>query len=137
MKNQIISEYEGELRTRTTHVKSGDEIVTDAPIDNHGKGEAFSPTDLTVASLANCILTIMGIASERRGLELRGTKIEATKIMAENPRRISEIHLIIIFQTNFSHKDKKILEKVAYSCPVHQSLDKKMKKRIIFNYPKF
>ena len=112
------------------------EIITDAPVDNHGKGEAFSPTDLVVASLGSCMLTIMGIAGERRGLDLSGTRTEVEKVMGTNPRRISEIHLNIYFKTNFSDTEKKILEKAAYSCPVHQSLPSDMNKIITFHYPK-
>ena len=134
--HQIIVEYEGDLRTRAKHLKSGNEIVTDAPIDNHGKGEAFSPTDLAATALASCILTIMGIVGERKGLDLRETHSEITKIMGENPRRISEIHVQIYFKMDFSETDRKILEKAAHSCPVHQSLHQDLKKEIIFNYPK-
>ena len=134
--HQIIIEYEGALRTRAMHLQSGNEIITDAPVDNHGKGEAFSPTDLVVAALGSCILTIMGIAGERRGLDLNGTRTEAEKIMGINPRRISEIHFNIYFKTNFSDTEKKILEKAAHSCPVHQSLHPDMNKIITFHYPK-
>ena len=134
--HQIIAEYEGGLRTRAKHLKSGNEIVTDAPLDNHGKGEAFSPTDLAATALASCILTIMGIVGERKGFDLRKTRSEITKIMAENPRRISEIHVQIYFKMDFSKTDRKILEKAAHSCPVHQSLHQDLKKAIIFNYPK-
>ena len=96
--HQIIIEYEGELRTRAKHLKSGNEIFTDAPVDNHGKGEAFSPTDLTAASLGSCILTIMGIAAERRGMDLKGTRSEITKIMGQNPRRINKVKIQIHFK---------------------------------------
>ena len=133
--HQIIVEYEGDLRTRAKHLKSGNEIVTDAPIDNHGKGETFSPTDLIATALASCILTIMGIVGKRRGLNLQGTTSEITKIMSENPRRISEIHVKIFFKINFPQNHQKILEKAAYSCPVHQSLHENLKKKLIFNYP--
>jgi uncharacterized OsmC-like protein len=134
--HQIVIEYEGALRTRATHLQSGNEIITDAPVDNHGKGEAFSPTDLVVASLGSCMLTIMGIAGERRGLDLSGTRTEVEKVMGTNPRRISGIHLNIYFKTNFSDTEKKILEKAAYSCPVHQSLHPDTNKIITFHYPK-
>ena len=133
--HQIVVKYEGDLRTRARHLKSGNEIVTDAPIDNHGKGEAFSPTDLASAALASCILTIMGIVGERGGMELKGTRAEVTKDMSQNPRRISSIHVKIYFKINFSDKQKKILEKAAHSCPVHHSLHTDMQKEIIFNYP--
>ena len=133
--HQIVVKYEGDLRTRARHLQSGNEIVTDAPIDNHGKGEAFSPTDLASAALASCILTIMGIVGERGGMELKGTRAEVTKDMSQNPRRISSIHIKIYFKINFSDKQKKVLEKAAHSCPVHHSLHTDMQKEIIFDYP--
>ena len=133
--HQIVVKYEGDLRTRARHLQSGNEIVTDAPIDNHGKGEAFSPTDLASAALASCILTIMGIVGERGGMELKGTRAEVTKDMSQNPRRISSIHVKIYFKINFSDKQKKVLEKAAHSCPVHHSLHTDMQKEIIFDYP--
>ena len=133
--HQIVVEYEGKLRTRAKHLQSGNEILTDAPLDNHGKGEAFSPTDLTAAALGSCILTIMGIAAESRGLDLLGTRAEVSKIMGQNPRRIAGLQLEIYFKINFAYKERKILETAAHSCPVHKSLNADMKKDIIFHYP--
>ena len=133
--HQIVIEYEGELRTRAKHLQSGNEILTDAPLDNHGKGEAFSPTDLIAAALGSCILTIMGIAAASRGLDLLGTHTEVNKIMGNNPRRISDLQLKIYFKKNFAYKERKILETAAYSCPVHQSLNADMTIDIIFHYP--
>lgn len=134
--HQIIIEYEGRLRTRAKHLQSGNEIFTDAPIDNNGKGEAFSPTDLAVAALGSCILTIMGIAAENRGIDLMGTHSEITKVMGKKPRRICKVQIIIYFKNNFSDKVRKILEIAAHSCPVHKSLHPEIKKEIIFQYPK-
>ena len=134
--HQIIIEYEGELRTRAKHLKSGNEIFTDAPVDNHGKGEAFSPTDLTAASLGSCILTIMGIAAESRGMDLKGTRSEITKVMGQNPRRIKKVKIQIYFKSNYSIIERKILETAAHACPVHQSLHVDLEKEIIFHYPK-
>ena len=134
--HQIIIEYEGELRTRAKHLKSGNEIFTDAPVDNHGKGEAFSPTDLTAASLGSCILTIMGIAAESRGMDLKGTRSEITKVMGQNPRRINKVKIQIHFKNNYSKIERKILETAAHACPVHQSLHVDLEKEIIFHYPK-
>ena len=134
--HQIIVEYEGELRTRAKHLKSGNEIFTDAPVDNHGKGEAFSPTDLTAASLGSCILTIMGIAAESRGMDLKGTRSEITKVMGKNPRRINKVKIQIHFKNNYSIIERKILETAAHACPVHQSLHVDLEKEIIFHYPK-
>ena len=134
--HQIIVEYEGELRTRAKHLQSGNELITDAPVDNHGKGEAFSPTDLVATALASCILTIMGIVAERRKIDLKGTSSKVTKIMGESPRRISEIHIDIYFKFDILTQDRKVLEKAAHSCPVHQSLHGDvMEKKIVFNYP--
>ena len=134
--HQIIVEYEGELRTKAKHLQSGNEIITDAPVVNHGKGEAFSPTDLVATALASCVLTIMGIVAERREIDLKGTTSEVTKVMGENPRRIAEIHVAIHFKSDISNQDRKVLEKAAHSCPVHQSLHGEfVKKKIMFNYP--
>ena len=134
--HQVIVVYEGELRTKSKHLKSGNEILTDAPLDNQGKGEAFSPTDLTAAALGSCILTIMGIAAENReGMDLKGTRSEVTKVMGKNPRRISKIRIEIYFNKYFSEKERKVLEAAAQSCPVHQSLNPNMLKEIIFHYP--
>ena len=134
--HQIFIEYEGGLRTRAKHLKSGNEIFTDAPVDNYGKGDAFSPTDLAAAALGSCILTIMGIAAESRGINLMGTYSEVTKVMGKKPRRIEEINIQIYFKNNFSDSEKKILETSAHACPVHKSLHADMKKEIIFHYPK-
>src|ERR1043165_9590303 len=93
--------YLGELRTEATHLKSGNKIITDAPLDNNGKGEAFSPTDLTCASLNSCMMTLMGILAEREGIELTGLRSEIVKIMASNPRKIAEV------QITFTHNSLK------------------------------
>ena len=134
--HQIIVEYEGELRTKAKHLQSGNELITDAPVDNHGKGEAFSPTDLVATALASCILTIMGIVADRRKIDLKGTSSKVTKVMGEKPRRIAAIHVDIHFKSEISNQDRKVLEKAAHSCPVHQSLHgDAVEKKIIFNYP--
>lgn len=127
--------YNGGLRTTAIHERSGDEIITDAPIDNKGKGEAFSPTDLLATSLGNCMLTIVGIAANEHGFNIDGTTCNITKIMAENPRRVAEI--VVDFQfpaNNYSEKDKKIIERSANTCPVMYSLHPDLKKTVIFNY---
>ena len=129
-----IVRYLGELRTSSMHMQSGTEIITDAPLDNHGKGEAFSPTDMVANSLATCMITIMAIKARDMDLELKGTTAEVTKVMAADPRRISEIH--ISFQMNLPEdkKTKTILEKTAMTCPVHFSLHPDIKKVITFNW---
>lgn len=115
--------YTGDLRCELTHLKSQQTFHTDAPTDNHGKGEAFSPTDLLATSLGACMMSIMGIAARTQDLKLEGTKISVTKIMASDPRRVSEVHCTLHFpQNNFSEKEKKILENAARTCPVALSL---------------
>ena len=131
----IVSEYTGDLRTKVKHLQSGNEITTDAPLDNYGKGECFSPTDLIAGALGSCVLTIMAIVAERRKLDLKGTRTEITKFMGENPRRIAEIKVNIYFNRTFSNSEKKVLEKAAHTCPVHQSLNINLEKNLIFNYP--
>lgn len=127
--------YNGNLRTTSVHLKSGDEIITDAPTDNNGKGEAFSPTDLLATSLANCMLTIVGITAKNHGFNVDGTTAEVTKIMAENPRRVSEIVIDFNFPKNdYSDKTKKIIKHAANTCPVHYSLHPDIKKTIAFKF---
>ncbi len=127
--------YVGGLRTESTHLHSGKEIITDAPVDNHGKGEAFSPTDLLATSLANCMLTVMGIAANLHHISIDGTEADVTKIMIPEPRKVGEIIVKIQFpNVNYSEKDKKILERAALTCPVYYSLHPDLKKTIEFLY---
>lgn len=127
--------YNGGLRTTSIHERSGDEIITDAPLDNKGKGEAFSPTDLLATSLGNCMLTIVGIAAAEHGFTIDGATCEITKIMAEQPRRVSEIIANFQFPSNaYTEKDKKIIERAANTCPVFYSLHPDIKKTVTFNY---
>ncbi len=127
--------YTTDLRTEMTHLKSGDVVITDAPPDNKGRGEAFSPTDLVATSLASCMLTIMGIAANERGFSIDGATAEVSKIMYSDPRRIGEIHINLQFPpNNYSKKEKKIIEKSAYTCPVSQSLHSDLKQIIEFNF---
>lgn len=125
--------YSGGLRTEAVHQKSGSKIITDAPPDNHGKGEAFSPTDLMSTSLATCMLTVMGIACEARGLNIDGTVAEVTKIMAANPRRVSEIHITVTLpHKGFTEEQKKMLEQTGRTCPVALSLHPNLIQNITF-----
>ncbi len=127
--------YRGNLRTEATHLFSGNKIITDAPLDNNGKGEAFSPTDLLATSLGCCMLTIMGIVASRHNINIEETTIEITKIMESNPRRVGEI--IVEFtmpKNNFSDKEKELLEHAAHTCPVAKSLSSELKQTVIFNY---
>lgn len=126
--------YLGELRTEATHLQSNTTIYTDAPKDNHGKGEMFSPTDLVATALASCMISIMGIVAMRDGITpVDGAAAVVTKIMLADPRRIGEIHIKITFpQNNYSDKEKKIYEHAAYTCPVAKSLHPDLKQIIQF-----
>jgi len=127
--------YPGQLRTEATHIASGSKIITDAPIDNHGKGEAFSPTDLLATSLANCMLTVMGIAANTHNINMDGASAEVTKVMAANPRRVSEVHVAITIPAkNYTDKEKSILEHAGRTCPVAQSLHPAIIQNITFIY---
>lgn len=128
--------YLGGLRSEVEHLQSGTKLVTDAPLDNHGKGESFSPTDLFASSLGCCMLTIMGISAESYGFNIEGTTIETEKIMGTNPRRIVEIKLDIHFPkgANYTDQQKRLIEAAARTCPVANSLNPEIKKTITFNY---
>ena len=115
--------YEGELRTKAVHVRSGSELITDAPIDNKGKGENFSPTDLIATALGSCIFTIMGITAREHGFLINGSSCKITKIMADNPRKIGEIRIDFDFTVgHYSDREKKILENCVKTCPVALTL---------------
>ena len=127
--------YKGDLRTEASHLQSGETIITDAPVDNEGKGEAFSPTDLLATALASCMLTIMGIVAKRDGINMEGATAEVEKIMASNPRRIGEIRLKISFAHPITDKDQVKLERAAHTCPVSGSLNTELTETIEFIYP--
>lgn len=133
MTSKVI--YKGELRTVATHLASRQDIITDAPTDNRGKGEAFSPTDLAATSLASCMMTIMGIKANDHGWNIDGTEAEVTKVMVSGPRRISKIEIDIHVQsTNLNHANKAILEKAARTCPVAMSLHPDIEQVIHFHW---
>jgi len=124
----IKSTYLGNLRTEAVHLQSGNKIITDAPTDNHGKGEFFSPTDLFAASYASCALTIIGITIQKYSISIDGAEVETTKIMGDNPRRIAELVLHFKFpKNNYSDKEKKIIERAINGCPVANSVSPDMK----------
>jgi uncharacterized OsmC-like protein len=125
----------GDLRTESIHLQSGKTIITDAPIDNQGKGKAFSPTDLVATALASCMLTIMGIVAKRDGIMIEGTTAEVGKIMVSNPRRIGEIRLKINFPHPISGKDQVKLERAAHTCPVSGSIHNDLNEIVEFIYP--
>jgi putative redox protein len=133
--NTFEIKYEGNLRTSAQHLDSGEVIYTDAPKDNHGLGESFSPTDLVCSSLASCMLTIMAIAVEKHGVNIEGTKARVTKIMKSNPRMIAQIDVVLEFPKDYETKIKTILERAALNCPVHKSLSNEIKKNLKFLYP--
>jgi len=125
--------YEGDLRCRCIHLESGTEILTDAPKDNQGNGDAFSPTDLVATALGTCIVTTMAIKCRPMGISIDGTKVEVKKIMASDPRRISQIDVVLHMpHESYSDKDKKILEHMAMTCPVAVSLSADLVKSITF-----
>lgn len=126
--------YIGGLRTEVTHLQSGTKTVTDAPTDNQGKGEHISPTDMVVAALGSCMLTIIGIAARTHGFNIDGTQVESTKVMYADPRRIGEIEIKFQFPENYDERVKRIIERSATTCPVYNSLDPTIKKSIEYNY---
>lgn len=132
----IISKvhYQGELRTECTHLKSGEHFITDAPPDNNGKGEAFSPTDLLATSLGACMVTIMGIKARDMGVNIDGIEISVDKIMASDPRRVAEIGLELNIPHTFDEKTQTILERAGLACPVAKSLHPDLKQNIRFNW---
>ncbi|WP_348800305.1 OsmC family protein [Flavobacterium adhaerens] len=124
--------YLGDLRTSSVHIQSGTEILSDAPVDNNGKGEAFSPTDAVANALATCMMTIMGIKSRDLNVDFKGSTAAVTKLMSADPRRIREIEIIFEIVGVAETKDRIILEKAAMTCPVFLSLHPDIEKRISF-----
>ncbi len=126
--------YQGKLRTTCEHVRSGATFATDAPVDNNGLGEAFSPTDTVATALASCMLTMMGIKAADLGVDLVGTTAEVSKHMAANPRRIARIDVRISLTAQATEKERKILEHTANTCPVHYSLHPDIERNIRFEW---
>lgn len=127
--------YIGDLKTQATHSKTGNQLITDAPLDNKGRGETFSPTDLLATSLGTCMLTVMGIAAKENNIAIENTQVRVTKIMANAPRRVSEI--IVEFdmpKRSYSPQEKRLLENAAIDCPVTKSMHPDFKQTIKFNY---
>lgn len=119
----VTAKYLGDLRTECVHVASGTRLVTDAPVDNQGKGEAFSPTDLCATALAACAMTIIGIYGRSHDVDVTGTTIEVTKTMNANPRRIGKIEVVFTMpDREYTDKQKLLIERAAHTCPVHLSL---------------
>jgi putative redox protein len=131
----IRTVYLGDLRTEAEHVKSGQKVITDAPLDNQGKGDAFSPSDLMTASLSSCMLTIMGIAARTHQIQFENISCKVTKVMVPNPRRVGEI--IVEFdmgKNTYTDKQKAILTNAAHTCPVALSLHPDLKQTVTFNF---
>ncbi len=128
-------EYMGDLRTQAVHLKSGQSVTTDAPTDNQGKGEAFSPTDLVSSALSSCMMTIMGQVANREGINLKGLKTEVVKIMSANPRKIAEIKITFTHPNlQATEVQKQKLRNAAVTCPVALSLAESLKQTILFNF---
>ena len=125
--------YLGQLRTSSIHIASGSEIISDAPTDNHGKGEAFSPTDTVANALGSCILTTMAIKADQMSFNMEGASAEVTKTMASDPRRISKIEVRVTMPAG-DERTRLILERVAHTCPVHYSLHPDVEKAISFTW---
>lgn len=126
--------YLGDLRTKSIHIQSGDQIISDAPLDNNGKGEAFSPTDTVANALASCMMTVMGIKARDLNVDLQGSTAEVTKIMNLEPRRIGAIEVVFEMMGTVDEKNKTLLERTAMTCPVFLSLNTDITKRIKFNW---
>ena len=126
--------YLGELRTTSTHIQSGTKILSDAPTDNHGKGEAFSPTDLLANALGSCMISIMAIKSKDLNLNLESSTVEVTKFMQAEPRKIAKIGIVMNMSIAVSDKNKIILERTAMNCPVLLSLNPDIEKDIVINW---
>jgi uncharacterized OsmC-like protein len=128
--------YLGELRTEATHLLSGNKLITDAPPDNQGRGEYFSPTDLVATSLGSCMVTVMGIAARAHDFNIDGTRMVITKIMTKDPpRKIAEIVIDLTFPANYPDKVKKIIEYTVKNCPVALSLHPELKQTVSLHYP--
>ena len=133
---EIEIDYQGELRCHGVHGPSGCELSTDAPADNQGKGESFSPTDLVATALGTCVGTIMGIYAERHGLDLRGMKIIVEKHMSEDaPRRIMRLPVTIDVPIALDEKHRTAIENAAHNCPVHHSIRADIDAPLMFSYP--
>jgi uncharacterized OsmC-like protein len=127
--------YTGDLRTEATHVKSGQTFITDAPVNNQGRGEAFSPTDLLATSLGACAITVVGIAARTHGFNVDGAEIKITKVMASEPRRVGEVIVEFNFpDVKYSEKEKAIIRHTINTCPVSQSLNASLKQTFILNF---
>ncbi len=135
MKETIETTYIGDLRTEATHVQSGNKLITDAPTDNNGKGETFSPTDLLATSVASCILTIMGIRANEKGFSIDGAKAKSWKIMSSNPRRVAEVKIEFDFtMCKLKDEEKELLKSLVNISPVPLSIHPETKQNISIKF---
>jgi|TARA_B100001057_G_C22388086_1_gene771080 uncharacterized OsmC-like protein len=135
MSHKIESSYFGGLRVSSTHLASNTEIITDAPVDNSGKGDSFSPTDLVATALGTCMITVMGIYAEKNGILMPNVYSRTNKVMSSSPRKISKLKIEIIFEGNqLSEVEKQSLKDVALNCPVAKSLHPDLQQEIEFNF---
>lgn len=131
----VTAKYLGDLRVECVHVASGATLVTDAPVDNQGRGEAFSPTDLCGTALAACAMTIIGIYGRAHDVDVTGTTIEVSKTMSANPRRIARLEVIFTMpDRDYTDKQKMLIERAAHTCPVHLSLHPDVEQVFTFNW---
>jgi uncharacterized OsmC-like protein len=131
----LTTEYKGTLRTENIHTRSGSVVITDAPVDNQGKGEAFSPTDLVCTALSSCMLTTMGILANRENIDINGLQTEVLKVMSSAPRKISEIQVTLSHPSlHVTEEQKQKLKNAALTCPVALSLHDSVKQTVIFNF---
>lgn len=128
--------YLGDLRTSSEHIQSGTIILSDPPVDNNGRGEAFSPTDLLANALGSCMMTIMAIKARDLNIDLTSSTVEVSKFMQTEPRKISKIGIVMNMNINLDNKNKIILERTAMNCPVLLSLNPDIEKDIIINWKK-
>ena len=132
----INIEYVGNLHCKATHAPSGVELITDAPADNMGKGETFSPTDLVATALGTCILTVMGTKAQSMGIDLTGSTVVVDKEMTSGPRRISHLATSAVVPHQIADRDRKVLEAAAFTCPVHKSMSSEVAMPITFEWSK-
>lgn len=131
---EISIAYEGQLRCAATHGPSGATLHTDAPVDNHGKGESFSPTDLVATALGACMATIMGIYAQKHDMDLKDMRIQVKKHMNAEPRRIGKLEVEFTMPAGISERDRKALERAALACPVHHSLHPDIEIPIVWHW---
>lgn len=131
----VFIDYQGNLHCQATHAPSKATLQTDAPTDNQGKGETFSPTDLVGVALGTCIATVMAIYAERHGIELKGMKLKVEKSMQQSPRRIGRLAVTVDIPIKLEGRHREALEAAAHQCPVHKSLHPEMETPIVFRYP--